>query len=425
MDSNDSSYLPRLQREDFTYPLPDARIARFPLSPRDSSKLMVWKNGAISHTVFNKLPELLPKNSLLIFNNTKVIPARLIFNTETGANVEVFLLSPVLPYSEMQYAMSATGSSVWQCTIGNKRKWKDGQALSLEHTFPPASNAEASETLLLDAILSDSDKQEVTLSWSPSHLSLAEVIQRLGRIPLPPYLKRDAIAADAGDYQTVYSSIQGAVAAPTAGLHFTPQLLDILQSKGFDSTEITLHVGAGTFKPLKAEDVRLHDMHAEQYTVTRETLVRLLSHEGPVIPVGTTSLRLLESLYWAGSGLLLEHANAEPGSLSFISKEQAYRMQAEYEGMLPEPKQVWQRLLDEMDRVETNMLSGSTGIFIMPGYKIRTAQGLITNFHQPESTLILLVAALAGNAWKKIYWEALAKDYRFLSYGDSSLLLPD
>ncbi len=398
----------------FQYELPDDRIARFPLAQRDASKLLVYHHGQIRHQQFSDLPGLLPENSFLVFNNTKVIPARLYFTKPTGAIIELFLLNPFsdevsgeLP--PITAAMEATGSTIWQGMIGNRKRWKQDETLETTFSTPAGE-------VTLAVSWHDYEQSAVRLSWQPTDLTFAQLIQYAGEIPLPPYLKRDATDADRATYQTVYSKQEGAVAAPTAGLHFTPAIFDALTRQGITYDYLTLHVGAGTFQPIKTEDVRQHHMHTEQVVYTQDNIRHLLEHVDSIIAVGTTSMRALESLYWIGTKLLRN--DADPFQLD---QHYAYQLPADQQPNIPDALNA---LLDYLTTTNKNSIVAHTGIYITPGYKIKMCKGIITNFHQPGSTLILLIATLIGNDWKRIYKEALENDYRFLSYGDSSLLLP-
>lgn len=394
--------------KDFVYELPDERIAKFPLPERDLSKLLYYHNHQIADHSFTSLPDLLPAGSLLVFNNTKVVQARLIFHKATGGAIEIFCLEPVKPHREVQLAMQQTRSCTWKCLVGNNKRWKEGP---LKIFFEGGVVTAERETQQDGHFL-------IRFTWTPAELTFAEVLERCGRLPLPPYLNRDLTPEDRTRYQTIYAHHEGAVAAPTAGLHFTDRVMEQLQVKGIESTYLTLHVGAGTFKPVKAETMEGHDMHAEQLMVSKLVVQQLLQHQGkPVIPVGTTSMRSLESLYWLGV-LLLQQPDLKPEKLHVTQW-------LPYETDTPPATQVaLQALLDYMERQQTAHLHASTQIIIAPGYTFRVCNGLVTNFHQPESTLLLLVSALIGEDWKQVYRHALDNDYRFLSYGDSSLLLP-
>lgn len=398
----------------FQYDLPDERIARFPVSPRDTSNLLVYRAGQISHARFSDLPEQLPPGSFLVFNDTKVIPARLHFAKPTGAVIELFLLNPLPaePSAAPQpitQAMEATGEAVWQALIGNRKRWKPTETLTA--TLPTPTGP-----VTLTADWRDADQSAVQLRWQPAHLTFAQVIHYAGQIPLPPYLKRDATDADRTTYQTIYSKREGAVAAPTAGLHFTPAVFDALAERGIKHDYLTLHVGAGTFQPIKTDNVREHAMHTEQVVYTRRNVANLLAHVGRIIPVGTTSMRALESLYWMGVKLLRHDAD------SFrLDQHYAYQLPADQH---PTPEQALWAVEQYFIETQREIVTAHTGIYITPGYQLKLCRGLITNFHQPGSTLILLIAALIGDDWRRVYAEALERDYRFLSYGDSSLLLP-
>lgn len=394
-----------MQLDQFQYELPDDRIARFPLAQRDGSKLLTYRQGQIEHHTFHELPKLLPSDSYLVFNNTKVIPARLLFTRATGGVVELFLLNPIPADRPISEAMTDTGQTVWQCMVGNRKRWKPHEVLQMQLG-----------NVSLNAEWVNAEANEIRLSWQPAQLSFAEIVQQAGQIPLPPYLKRAATEADCTTYQTVYAEREGAVAAPTAGLHFTEAVFAALATRGIKHDTLTLHVGAGTFQPIKTADVRAHTMHSEQVVYTQANLERLSRHLGKVIPVGTTSMRSLESLYWFGVRLL--HHQPDP-----------FHLDQHYAYSLPDDKQpdaqtAIQAVLTYMQQTSQSVLTAHTGIYITPGYRMRVCRGIVTNFHQPGSTLILLIAALVGDDWRKIYREALAHEYRFLSYGDSSLLLP-
>jgi S-adenosylmethionine:tRNA ribosyltransferase-isomerase len=383
---------------DYTYSLPEERIALYPLAERDQSKLLVYKDDKILHSQFKSLTDFIPENSILFLNNTKVIPARLLFTKDTGATIEIFLLDPVSPSTIVALAMTVKGKSQWHCTIGNQKRWKESSKLRITHP-----------EFVLEATLVDREKGIVEFEWTNS-LSFSEVVQKAGAIPLPPYLHRKAEATDRERYQTVYSKNDGAVAAPTAGLHFTSEVFDSLRKKNIQTDYLTLHVSAGTFQPVKVENAAQHVMHNEQIVVTRENIENLLTNKF-ITAVGTTSMRTLESIYWYGVKLLKDFS-----SPFLISQHDAYEL-------TPASKEeALKAVLKKMDEQSTNQLLGETSIYIMPGYQFKIANALITNFHQPGSTLILLVAAFVGDNWKKIYSEALKNNYRFLSYGDSSLL---
>ncbi|MCW5911903.1 MAG: S-adenosylmethionine:tRNA ribosyltransferase-isomerase [Cyclobacteriaceae bacterium] len=385
--------------QDYSYELPNERIAQFPLSQRDQSKLLVYRDGNISHDWFSNLITHVPPQSTLFFNNTRVIPARLRFKKDTGATIEIFLLHPVTPSAIVQQAMEATGSCQWQCTIGNLKRWPVNKPLHFTH---PAFE--------LTARLVNRTEGMVAFTWSTPH-SFAEVVTLSGDVPLPPYLNRASEEADRETYQTVYSKHEGAVAAPTAGLHFTETVLNQLEQTGIKKEYLTLHVSAGTFQPVKTGNAWEHQMHQEQLVITRNNVEAMLNCNFSVA-VGTTSVRTLESLYWFGVKLL-----SHPGSGFHITQHDAYTLPQHVS-----KRDSLQQVIDYMDIRKADMLIGETAIYIVPGYTFKTVDTLITNFHQPGSTLILLVAAFVGDDWLKIYKTALAANYRFLSYGDSSFL---
>ncbi len=413
-----------LSLSQFQYNLPDDRIARFPLPQRDASKLLVYRAGQVSHAHFYDLPDQLPPDSFLFFNNTKVIPARLHFRRATGAVIELFLLNPFpadrnAAPQPISLAMETTGSAIWQGMVGNRKRWKPDEILE---TLIPTPTGDVALTVAWY----DSEQSAVRLSWQPANLTFAELIQYAGEIPLPPYLKRDATDADRNTYQTVYSEKEGAVAAPTAGLHFTEAVFENLRKRGIKYDYLTLHVGAGTFQPIKTDDVRQHLMHTEQVVFSQQNVQNVLANLGRIIPVGTTSMRALESLYWMGVKLLRDEANP-----FLLDQEYAYWLPVEYH---PTPEEAVQAVLQHLINTRQETIVAHTGIYITPGvdspgvdssgYRMKICKGIITNFHQPGSTLILLISALIGNDWRTVYDEALQTNYRFLSYGDSSLLLP-
>ncbi len=405
----------------YTYNLPDERIARFPVEPRDSSKLLLYQNQQISQTDFYNLSEYLPQSSFLVFNNTKVIPARLFFQKATGAVIEIFLLNPTEPTNVISQVMESTESCTWVCMIGNKKKWK-GEVLNSRLKIQDSE-------IVLNAELVDSEQNHVKFSWLGDRhfgaLSFAEIVKYYGEIPLPPYLNRKTETKDYETYQTVYSKHDGAVAAPTAGLHFTKRVFDDLASKGIQHDFITLHVGAGTFQPIKVTNIVEHNMHSEQIVFSRAFIENLLQNHEFVIPVGTTSMRSLESLYWFGVQLAVFNeqlsVNKEQLTIPNFFIPKLYPYQKEYKVSIEESLRT---ILTYMDDIKIETLVGETEIFIFPSYQFKICKGIITNFHQPDSTLILLVAALVGDDWQKIYDFALNNDFRFLSYGDSSLLIP-
>lgn len=392
-----------VELDDYTYNLPDERIARYPLEQRDQSKLLFYHGGVIRHLKFSDLVGILPLNSVLFFNNTRVIPARLLFRKPSGAQIEILLLNPVTPSPVTAMTMASRNACAWQCTIGNLKRWPDTLTLTL-----------SSDLLQLSAQLVDREKGFVKFGWTGDE-TFASVLNILGATPLPPYLHRAAEPADRDRYQTVYSKIEGAVAAPTAGLHFTEQVFHQLKQKNIDIDFLTLHVGAGTFLPVKEKNAALHAMHDEQVTVSRENIRNLLAADKRVVAVGTTSMRTLESLYWFGVKLLHD-PNAE---FVLQQKDPCFEVSDQ-----PSAAEAFAAVAQTMDERDIQTLQGKTSIYILPGYEFRVCEGLITNFHQPGSTLLLLIAAFIGEDWKKVYNEALANDYRFLSYGDSSLLFP-
>jgi S-adenosylmethionine:tRNA ribosyltransferase-isomerase len=397
--------------EKYNYELPDERIARFPVEPRDSSKLLLYKGLQISEDVFTNIKNHLPPDTFLVFNNTKVIPARLFFQKANGVIIEVFLLNPVEPSSVVSQVMETTDTCTWACMIGNKKRFKEKVVRT--YNIEVGEYRIRQENVELNAELVDADKNYVKFSWNNSDLTFAEIVRYFGQIPLPPYLKRETEQKDYDTYQTVYSKNDGAVAAPTAGLHFTEQVFADLASKGIKHDFVTLHVGAGTFQPIKVQNVVEHKMHCEQIVFDKSFIINLLENVLFVIPVGTTSMRSLESLYWYGVKLLSGEQTF------FIEKLSPYN---QIESFTVE--QSLKAIIDYMNENKLSQLVGETEIFIFPSYEFKICKGIITNFHQPDSTLILLVAALVGENWKKIYDYALENNFRFLSYGDSSLLIP-
>ena len=401
---------------DYQYPLSDDRIAKFPIAQRDHSKLLVYRHGEVGEDVFYHLPDYLPKGSLMVFNNTKVIQARMHFRKSTGALIEVFLLEPAEP-SDYELMFQTSGHCAWYCLVGNLKKWKEG---TLERTLDIENGT---FTVKASRGPIHGTSYRIDFSWTGG-LSFAEVIDAMGELPIPPYLNRETQESDKTTYQTVYSKIKGSVAAPTAGLHFTEQVLQAIDSAGIDREELTLHVGAGTFKPVKSEEIEGHEMHTEFISVRRSTIQKLIDHQASAIAVGTTSVRTLESLYYMGLKVM---QNPE------LSEEQLHVAQWEpYEsekGIVNSVKfattvQALKALADWMDARRLEVLHSSTQIIIAPGYDYHIVKMLVTNFHQPQSTLLLLVSAFVKGDWRKIYDYALTHDFRFLSYGDSSLLIP-
>ena len=401
-----------IQIKDFNYNLPDERIAKFPLAKRDNSKLLLYRHGEVTEDVFHNIAQYLPKGALMVFNNTKVIQARLHFRKETGALIEVFLLEPYMP-ADYEQMFQTTGHCSWLCMIGNLKKWKEG---SLKRTF----DVKGKEVTLVAERKEDVHKSyRVDFSWDASDVSWAELLDAVGELPIPPYLNRETQESDKTTYQTVYSKVKGSVAAPTAGLHFTPEVLADIDRHGIDREELTLHVGAGTFKPVKSEEIQDHEMHTEYICVHRQTLEKLISHEAKAIAVGTTSVRTLESLYYIGVKL---------EKTLDLSEEELHVCQWEpYENTVAKPitpLNAIENILAYLDKHGLSALHASTQIIIAPGYEYNIVKMLVTNFHQPQSTLLLLVSAFVHGDWRKIYDYALAHDFRFLSYGDSSLLIP-
>ncbi|CAN5552872.1 S-adenosylmethionine:tRNA ribosyltransferase-isomerase [soil metagenome] len=398
---------------DYHYQLPEEKIAHFPIKNRDHSKLLVYKKGVINAAFFHELAEYLPDSAWLIFNNTRVVHARINFQKETGAQIEIFCLEPENTIS-VELAFKQTESVRWHCMLGNAKRWKEG-------ILSKVIKNDAGEITLNAEKIQQSDKDTlIKFSWSPPHYSFSEILLYTGLLPLPPYMNRMADQEDELRYNTVYSKYEGSVAAPTAGLHFTSQLLNQLTAQNILTSEITLHVGAGTFKPVKALRMQDHEMHAERILVDLDFLTKLatLIDLKKVIPVGTTSMRTLESLYWFG--MKLKYSTNENPEF-FIQQWEPYQYQAE---QLISPKEAIQLVVDYLISNDETQLSGYTQIIIAPGYSFKIADALITNFHQPGSTLLLLVAALIGERWKDVYDYALENNFRFLSYGDSSLLIP-
>ena len=404
---------------DYQYELPDERIAKFPKARRDQSKLLIYNKGEVGEDVFCRLPDYLPKGALMVFNNTKVIQARMHFRKQSvtgehsGALIEVFLLEPADP-ADYEQMFQTTGHCAWYCLVGNLKKWKEG-TLTREIEF---KNIELRVTATRGPVHGTSHR--IDFSWD-APISFAEVIDLMGELPIPPYLNRATQDSDKTTYQTVYSKIKGSVAAPTAGLHFTPEVLADLDAHGIEREELTLHVGAGTFKPVKSEQMEGHEMHTEYISVRRETITKLLRHDCKAIAVGTTSVRTLESLYYMGLKVLRNPELTE--EQLHVSQWEPYEI-VNSEQRIVDSVEALQALADWMDGRGMEVLHSSTQIIICPGYDYKIVQMLVTNFHQPQSTLLLLVSAFVGGDWHKIYDYALAHDFRFLSYGDSSLLIP-
>ncbi len=396
---------------EYDYPLPDERIAKYPLPERDKSKLLIYRHGEVSESVFNRLPDLLPDKSLVIFNNTRVIQARLLFTKETGAQIEIFCLEPEAP---SDYAMSFQSNSqcLWICLVGNVKRWKS----TLNRTLLIQDKV---VILTVERLKTHSYTHSVLFKWDNPSCSFADILEAAGVLPIPPYLNRDTEKTDIQTYQTVYSKIKGSVAAPTAGLHFTPEVLQALDKKGHKCEELTLHVGAGTFRPVQTDRLGAHEMHAEYLSVNYATIATLIDYEGRITAVGTTSARTLETLYYMGA-TLAACPDASPEELLFI------KQWTPYDNRLPPvtTKEALLLLLNWLSKNNLEKLVASTQILIAPGYRFHVVNNLITNFHQPKSTLLLLVSAFTKGRWKAIYDYALSHDFRFLSYGDSSLLFP-
>ncbi|WP_159517096.1 S-adenosylmethionine:tRNA ribosyltransferase-isomerase [Sunxiuqinia indica] len=391
------------------YNLPDERIAKYPLSERDASKLLVWKNGEISDVNFRSIADYLPENSLLVSNNTRVIRARLPFQKKTGAQIEIFCLDPELP-ADYQLAFQQTQQCSWNCMVGNLKKWKQ-EPLEREVDVNGKSI-----TLTAQKLNQEKGNVVVQFTWNDQSVDFASLIEACGILPIPPYLHRETEASDHERYQTIYSKIKGSVAAPTAGLHFTDAVFQSLKEKSISLAEVTLHVGAGTFKPVKSATIADHEMHSETIVVSRQLIEKLLQNKGKRIAVGTTSIRTLESLYWLGKSIM-KNPHQAPDKLHV-------KQWSPYEAAAHEPAaDVLQALLDYMDQNELPVVIASTQIIIVPGYQFRLVDGMITNFHQPQSTLLLLISAYLGDDWKRVYQHALDNNYRFLSYGDSNLYL--
>lgn len=397
--------------KDYNYPLTDVRIAKYPLSERDHSKLLIYDKGEIKEDVFYNIAEYLPKNALMIFNNTKVIQARMHFRKDTGALIEVFLLEPYAP-ADYEQMFQTTSECSWLCLVGNLKKWK-GQQLGRE------INIKGKDVFVkVDYEREHHTSHLIKFSWNNNEVSFAEILDAIGELPIPPYLNRETQESDKTTYQTVYSKIKGSVAAPTAGLHFTDNVLSSVSNYGIDLEAITLHVGAGTFKPVKSDEIGEHNMHSEFVCVHKSTIEKLLLHDGKAIAVGTTSVRTLESLYYVGLKLLKDKD---------LSEDELHVCQ--WEPYADDVKQVSavkaiEQIREYMEEKNVNLIHFSTQIIIVPGYDYKIVKMLVTNFHQPQSTLLLLVSAFLHGDWKRVYDYALSHDFRFLSYGDSSLLIP-
>lgn len=406
-----SEGIQQIRIEDFNYPLTDDRIAKHPLSQRDASKLLLFKGGEISQYLFSDVTSLLPEGCKLVYNNTKVINARIRFQKpNNGAIVEIFALEPIAP-NDYSLVFQTTGECRWLCFVGNAKRWRE------EYLTQMVNVDGVQLELRAKRVGRKGNAFEVVFSWNNSAITFASILEAIGEIPIPPYLNRKTEKSDSVDYQTVYSQIKGSVAAPTAGLHFTPEVLERVDKRGITRHEVTLHVGAGTFQPVKSDTIGEHLMHTEFISVTRELLTSLMD-ERPVIAVGTTSVRTLESLYYIGL-ILLDNPNATVEQLE-VSQWFPYQTRERVVSV----KESIAAIIDYLDRNNLSSYVGSTQIMIAPSYRFNIVKGIITNFHQPQSTLLLLVSAFVDGGWREIYDYALANDFRFLSYGDSSLLLP-
>lgn len=399
--------IPDIRIEDYNYPLPDERIAKYPLAERDSSKLLRYVDGKVDEHTFRDITEFLPENAIMVFNDTKVVPARLHFVRPTGARIEIFCLQPVDPV-EYNLAFASTQTCTWKCVIGNAKKWKND---TLNLYLPENHGGKAAElNMKADLVSREGETGIVTFHWD-GNLPFSNVLEICGTIPIPPYLNRDSEAIDTERYQTLYARIRGSVAAPTAGLHFTDSVLAKIREKGIDMETVCLHVGAGTFLPVKDSEVAKHPMHREPFVVTKAFLKDLIDSHKKVIAVGTTSVRTLESLYYIGVSCI------EKGHPEDVEQWAPYTREYSYS-----TEEALRAIVNYLEQTSQDALTAGTRIIIVPGFKFRIVDILVTNFHQPESTLILLVSAFVGGDWKTIYDYALAHNFRFLSYGDSSLL---
>lgn len=395
---------------DYNYPLPDERIAKYPLAQRDQSKLLIYNKGEVCEDTFSNLPDYLPSGALMVFNNTRVIQARLHFRKATGALIEIFCLEPAAP-AEYQENFAARNECQWYCLVGNLKKWKEGTLYSTITIDGAKVQVSATRGAL------HGTSHTILFQWD-ANVTWAEILDAMGELPIPPYLNRDTEESDKQTYQTVYSKIKGSVAAPTAGLHFTPEVLERIDANGIEREEVTLHVGAGTFKPVKSEEIGGHDMHTEHIAVRRSTIEALLRHNGEAIAVGTTSVRTLESLYYMG--ILAQSATDE--EQLHVPQWMPYEYEEQEKPLTT--CEALESLLRFMQEHELQVLHSSTQIIIAPGYQYHIVRRMVTNFHQPQSTLLLLVSAFVKGDWHTIYDYALGHDFRFLSYGDSSLLIP-
>ena len=400
--------IPELHIEDYSYPLPDERIAKYPLPERDASKLLIYRDGQVRASIFRNLAQELPAGSLMVFNDTKVVPARLFFRRPTGARIEIFCLEPVEP-AEYNTNFAATERCRWKCVIGNAKRWKDDV---LRFDAPETDDSAELRAICLEARLIDRDAQTGTVEFRwQGGAPFSRVLELCGRVPIPPYLNRDTEAIDLDRYQTLYAHIRGSVAAPTAGLHFTQRVLDDIAAKGIATENVCLHVGAGTFLPVKSSLVSEHPMHREPFTVSRELLCRLRDCSESVVAVGTTSVRTLESLYYVGVSCLEEGEPRDVEQWAPYTRDYA-----------PTRREALDAIVKYLDDKGLDALTVGTRIIIVPGFRFRVVDAMVTNFHQPQSTLLLLISAFVGGDWHTIYDFALANGFRFLSYGDSSLL---
>jgi len=397
--------------QDFTYELPDEQIATYALSDRDHSRLLIWNNGEISDEQFYHLSDHLPPASMLVFNNTRVIRARLFFRKLTGAKIEIFCLEPLVPAEYIQ-SFSQTAYCRWKCIIGNLKKWKDEVLIQILETDGKQVNFRAEKIKELN-----NNAWEIQFSWDNPYFTFADLLEVSGNIPIPPYLNRESEEIDLTSYQTIYSKIKGSVAAPTAGLHFSESVFETLKNKNISCEEITLHVGAGTFQPVKSETIGGHDMHTEHFIVLRDFIDRLAAFKGKIVAVGTTSVRTLESLYFIGCKVIA-NPQINPAQLA-VNQWEPYSLPRSGFSR----SEAFEALSAWLGDHHLTELNSSTQIIILPGYNFRVISGMVTNFHQPQSTLLLLIAAFLGNDWKRIYDHALRNNYRFLSYGDSNLYL--
>ena len=394
---------------DYDYDLPEDRIAQYPVKERDKSKLLIFRDGKIREDIFRNIDEYLPPNSLLVFNNTRVIRARILFHKETGAVIEILCLEPIAP-SDYALSFGSKEPVEWKCIIGNLKKWKSGILIT---TFIYKSKQ---YNLYAERLQQEGDAWKVIFRWNCPETGFGEVIESAGHIPLPPYIDREDEIEDNERYQTIYSRIKGSVAAPTAGLHFTDYVLGKIKGRGIKSAQLTLHVGAGTFQPVKTDDISLHEMHCEHFLIDSGTIQLLIENLGKIVPVGTTSVRTLESLYWLGIKLIQNPLVEAP--VLTLGQWDSYKLETNISA-----KDSLEAILSFMKLRNSDYLQATTSIMIIPGYEFRITNGMVTNFHQPRSTLLLLISAWTGNRWKDIYSFALKNRFRFLSYGDSSLLL--